>query len=181
MKCSAIDLSANVMTDFAMEVPHRSVVRNLVIGFGNTLRGDDGAGYYVAETVAQWCDTAVKSIYVHQLTLDLAAEIADHQRVIFIDAVPYQHSGYTQCPTVIIQPLQADVYEPGRNSYGGHYSSPSALLAVAQHLYGVKPIAYQLLIPAADFSFGDKFSDVTTSCVKLALAKVKELLDLSAS
>jgi len=180
MKCSAIDLAANTVADFTLKVPCRSSVRNLVIGFGNTLRGDDGAGYYVAETIAQWSNATVKSIYVHQLTLDLAVEIADHQRVIFIDAVPYEHSSYGECATVIIQPLYADAYQPGRNSYAGHYSSPNALLAVAQHLYGINPIAYQILIPAADFSFGDAFSEVTANCVKLALAKVKELLDLSA-
>jgi hydrogenase maturation protease len=26
----------------------------LVIGYGNTLRGDDGVGYQIAETVADW-------------------------------------------------------------------------------------------------------------------------------
>jgi hypothetical protein len=59
----------------------------LVIGYGNTLRGDDGVGYQVAETVAEWQLPQVRSIAVHQLLPELAADIAEVDLVIFVDAV----------------------------------------------------------------------------------------------
>ncbi len=40
----------------------------LVIGYGNTLRSDDGAGKRVAELVAEWQLLNVRSLLVHQLT-----------------------------------------------------------------------------------------------------------------
>ena len=64
-----------------------SLVKTLIIGYGNTLRQDDGVGRYLAEQIAeeQWPECQVLS--VHQLTPELAASIAEVEQVIFIDAV----------------------------------------------------------------------------------------------
>jgi len=60
-----------------------------IIGYGNTLREDDGVGYCMAETIAQWNLTGIASKAVHQLTPDLAAHLAEVDRVIFIDVFPW--------------------------------------------------------------------------------------------
>lgn len=61
-------------------------MKTLVIGFGNTLRGDDGVGPLVAEQVDTWNLRNVRSLSVHQLTPELAADIAQVETVFFIDA-----------------------------------------------------------------------------------------------
>ncbi|MGA1285390.1 MAG: hypothetical protein ACO34J_15215 [Prochlorothrix sp.] len=63
--------------------------RTLIIGYGNTLREDDGVGYCMAEAIAQWNLTGIESKAVHQLTPDLAAHLAEVDRVIFIDVFPW--------------------------------------------------------------------------------------------
>jgi Ni,Fe-hydrogenase maturation factor len=52
--------------------------RRLVIGIGNLLRGDDGVGGLLAEEVG--------GRSVQQLTPELAAELAELEVVVFIDA-----------------------------------------------------------------------------------------------
>lgn len=59
--------------------------RVIVIGYGNTLRSDDGAGQKVAEILASWHLPQVRSISVHQLTPELAAPIAEAELAIFVD------------------------------------------------------------------------------------------------
>src|SRR5262245_41264787 len=58
----------------------------LVIGYGNTLRGEDGIGPAVAEEVAARGLPGVRVIVAHQLTPELAADIADARLVVFVDA-----------------------------------------------------------------------------------------------
>ena len=58
--------------------PTGSRARPLVIGIGNLLRGDDAVGPMLATRVSGRC--------VHQLTPELAAELAPLERVLFIDA-----------------------------------------------------------------------------------------------
>jgi hydrogenase maturation protease len=67
------------------QIPRPQVV---VIGYGNTLRSDDGAGQQVATLVEDWQLPQVRSLAVHQLTPELAAELATAQMVIFVDAYP---------------------------------------------------------------------------------------------
>ena len=47
---------------------------DLVIGYGNTLRGDDGVGVLVADALEGW-NQAVRTLSVQQLTPELAADI----------------------------------------------------------------------------------------------------------
>ena len=48
----------------------------LVIGYGNELRGDDGAGIMVARRIAENPPPGVRSIVARQLTPELADELA---------------------------------------------------------------------------------------------------------
>ena len=62
-----------------------SLGSTLIVGYGNDLRSDDGAGVIVARKVAVlWPQARV--IVVHQLTPELAEDIAMAGKVIFVDA-----------------------------------------------------------------------------------------------
>ncbi len=141
----------------------------LVIGYGNNLRSDDGAGKKVVEIVSQWNLDHVKSIAVHQLTPELSDAISQADIVIFIDAV--------LTPSPQFQKLQLHQLEAtAKITNLGHHSDPSQLLSFTQAIYGKFPTAYWILIPAINFEFGENFSPVTHKGITLAIAKIRELI-----
>ena len=142
----------------------------LVIGYGNTLRGDDGAGQKVAATLARWHLPNVRSLSRHQLTPELAEDIANANTIIFVDA---RTSSCEIDPQVQIKRIEASNLNA---SSLGHISNPHSLLALAQSLYGQVPLAYWILIPGINFDFGEQLSPLTEQGVVIALDKIKMLL-----
>ena len=61
-------------------------MRWLAIGIGNTLRRDDGIGPWLAERIEEWRLPGIRTKTVHQLTPEIAAEIAEANAVLFLDA-----------------------------------------------------------------------------------------------
>jgi hydrogenase maturation protease len=120
----------------------------LVIGYGNELRRDDGVGPRVARAVADWGVPGVRALAVHQLTPELADDIARAEEVVFIDAA----DGNTA--NVSVQQVRTAL----SNSLANHASSPPALLALAEVLYGRRPMAWLLTVPARDLGFGEGLS-----------------------
>jgi hydrogenase maturation protease len=141
----------------------------LVIGYGNTLRGDDGVGYLVAETIADWQLPPVRSIAVHQLLPELAADIAAVDIVMFIDAVVA-----TNCPSpgIAITPLVAD----NNAAFSTHIVTPQLLLSLTQRLYCATPIAYLLTISAINFILSSSLSSIACQGKDLALNYLKDIL-----
>jgi len=128
-------------------------MQTLVIGYGNTLRGDDGVGYRVAEAVERWQLPGVEAWPCHQLTPELAAAIAEVDRVIFVDATPPQNPP----SPIICQSIQA---RSGDRWRSGHQSHPTALLALTQQLYHRQPIAYALWLPTQAMAYGEALSPI---------------------
>ncbi len=141
----------------------------LVIGYGNTLRSDDGAGQRVAKKIAQWGLPEVRSLAVHQLTPELVEDISQADAVIFIDAVATNSENSI---SVQIQELQAADCDTSL----GHICNPRSLLSVTQILYGKVIKAYWVLIPAVNFDFGEEFSSLTQRGIDIALKQVKQLI-----
>jgi hydrogenase maturation protease len=123
----------------------------LVIGFGNELRRDDGIGPRIARAVADWDVPGVRVLAVHQLTPELADDIAQAEGVLFIDAAA---GGSTV--KVSIQPVRPRTALS--NSLVNHASSPPALLTLAEVVYGRQPLTWLLTVPARDLGFGEGLS-----------------------
>jgi hydrogenase maturation protease len=147
-------------------------INYLIIGYGNTLRGDDGAGYRVAEEVVEWNLNSVRSQFMHQLTPELAEEISRATVVFFIDAVI---AGIDRSPGITIELLDAIATE----SFSGHFADPRSLLFLTQTLYGITPSAYRILIPAIQFGFSEELSLVTQKSIHITLNKIKEFIHYS--
>ncbi|MGB5595128.1 MAG: hydrogenase maturation protease [Crocosphaera sp.] len=143
----------------------------LIIGYGNTLRGDDGVGYKIAEIIDQWNLDNITSIAVHQLTPDLAEKISQVDTVIFIDAIYVTDINTAK---IDIKPISIN---PQINNLG-HHNNPEQLLSLTQAIYQNIPLAYWILIPAINFNFSEEFSPITQKCVTLALEKIKTLLPI---
>jgi hydrogenase maturation protease len=142
----------------------------LVLGYGNTLRSDDGVGYRVAAAVHSWHLPDVEGYPCHQLTPDLAAEIAPRQRVIFVDARVADAGDAGQIQWQLVQPVAAT-----DAPISTHAATPAALMALARSLYHSQAIAHQLTIPAVNFAFGETLSAVTTQAEQQALRSIREL------
>jgi hydrogenase maturation protease len=147
--------------------------RALLIGCGNTLRRDDGIGWSLAERVAAWDAPGIDVLTVHQLTPELAPRVAAAGRLLVIDAV----IAGTGAP-IRLEPLEA----PAADTTGplSHGFTPPALLELAAALYGRRPPAWQLLVPASDLGFGPELSATTAARIPAALNAIRELLALPA-
>lgn len=140
----------------------------LVIGYGNTLRSDDGVGYRIAETVSSWRLQGIEGWPCQQLTPELAAAIAPVQQVIFVDAAI---ATSTTVPLVTCKRLQPD----SDSTFTTHTAIPAALLGLTQWLYEVAPIAHQLAIPAVNFDLGETLSPIAQVGQTQALEQLKGL------
>lgn len=140
----------------------------VVIGYGNTLRSDDGAGQRAATLVQEWDLPQVRSYAVHQLTPELAAELATAQMAIFVDAYP-------ESSTVQVHSLSHEA--PETTNPLGHTSNPRSILTLAKTLYDATPAAWWVLIPAVNFDFGEQLSPVTEAGVAVAVEKINQLIN----
>ncbi len=135
----------------------------LVIGFGNPLAGDDAAGPEVAARLDGRPGVSVK--IVHQLTPELAAEVAAADRVIFIDAVVGGRA--VQAASILpIEDTQAVT----------HTLSPQAVLSLARAVYGRIPLAFLVTIPGSQFTLGRGLSPLARRAMPAAVGAVRRLL-----
>ena len=120
----------------------------LVIGYGNTLRGDDGVGPCVAEAIEQLQLPGVRTLACPLLTPELADPIARVGTVIFVDAAVDAPKG-----------VQWRKLEPNESSQlMAHAADPRTMLALARDVFGRMPEAWWLTIPAVDLDFREGFS-----------------------
>ena len=111
-------------------------MRTIVIAIGNPLRGDDGLAHIVADRLE---NVAVR--HVHQLTPELAAELVDFDRVIFVDAD-------ATVSNVRIEPVDQQHHSAAPFT---HFAQPTEIVALAKALYGFAGEALLCRIPAKDF------------------------------
>jgi hydrogenase maturation protease len=145
-------------------------INYLIIGYGNTLRSDDGAGQIVANQIASWCLPRVRSLAVHQLTPELAEDIANFDTVIFVDAII---SSNINSEEIKIKTIECD------DQYFnlGHTSNPRSLLYLSKIIYNKILKVYWILIPAINFEFGEKISDITKKEIEQSLAKIESIIN----
>lgn len=139
---------------------------SLVIGYGNSLRSDDGIGIRIAEIVASWHLPKVRSLALHQLTPELTAKLARVDLVIFVDA--YLAS---DTDTLKIYQLQPSV----STKFSTHLSDPQILLSLTQALYSKCPQAWWVLVPGVNFQLGDRLSLPARRYIRQALEQIKIL------
>jgi hydrogenase maturation protease len=134
----------------------------LVIGYGNELRGDDGAGPQVARIVEGWNRPDVRAVAVHQLIPELAPLIADAERVVFVDAAVDSDCGWGR-----LMPSE-------RHVGVGHTSDPEWLLELTAVVYGRVPEAWLATLPASDISYDSKLTPDAERGVQVALCQIEQ-------
>ncbi len=157
-------------------------MRSLVIGYGNASRRDDGVALYVVNGLrARWGQApldgladgweelggARDSLFVQQLTPELAATLAGYDLVVFVDAALPQAEAAVQVERVTPAMRLAAV---------SHHMEPGALLALAAQLCGRAPAGWLASVRGHDFSFGEELSAQTAAAVPEAVERVAALL-----
>jgi hydrogenase maturation protease len=136
----------------------------LVIGYGNTLRRDDGVGPKVADAVEALALTGVRVLACPLLTPELAEPISRARMVIFVDAA-------------VDTPLEVQrrKLEPAPSSQVmAHAANPATLLALARDVFGHAPEAWLLTVPVAELGIGEALSPLGQRGFELAIEEVKK-------
>ena len=142
----------------------------LIIGYGNALRGDDGAGYIAAELLREGIQNpAVEILSVQQLVPELMEPISRARQVLFIDAAITGRAGSFQ--RVPLRPAPAC-------SRFTHHATPETLLAGAQSLYGHTPEALLHTIPGESFEIGQELTPSVRRAVEALVAELLPVLNL---
>ena len=137
----------------------------LVIGYGNPMRRDDGAGPRVAEIIEALRLPGVRTLTCHQLAPEHADPVARAGRVIFVDAAVDSAGG------VILRLL-----EPGATTQLlAHAADPRTLLALARDVFGRAPEAWWLTIPARQLGFGADYSPEAEAGVRAAVSEIQRI------
>ena len=141
----------------------------LVIGYGNTLRGDDAVGQRVALTVAGWQMPGLNVLAVHQLTPDLAAPVSRYDLAIFVDA---------KVASLAAAAVTVHHLEPfHRLVFNAHTSDPRGVLTLAQAIYGRHAPAWLVSVPAVDFSPREELSTVAARGAIEASSAIAALIE----
>lgn len=144
-----------------------------VIGYGNPLRRDDGAGVALVQRLsAGWPDARVHFWVLHQLVPELAQEIAELApgAVVFVDARICDSPGNEG---VRLEKMECDEGSPGM----GHHLTPQAVMAYARFLFGADAGGWVLSLPGVDFDHGEGFSDRAEAGLAQGEARLRNLLE----
>ncbi len=147
------------------------MIRSLIIGYGNPIRGDDAIGPLVADQLLQTTlPPEVRVIARHILTAELIAELIDVEQVIFLDAAMNGVPGTVQCQPVTAELLPTVVL--------AHFQTPAELLAWCMTLYGRAPQAWLISAVGAEFDYKHyQLSSQAQAAINLMIAEVMTLLN----
>lgn len=124
--------------------------RVLVIGYGNPGRLDDGLGPALADAIERRAipDVTVESNY--QLTVEDAAQVAEHDVVVFADAAVDGPEPFFW-KRVGVRPPQG---------LGSHTIEPEAVMGLARDAFGAETRGFALGIRGYEFNeFGERLSE----------------------
>jgi hydrogenase maturation protease len=152
--------------------------KTLLLGYGNIDREDDGVAWHALTGLANELNVPFPHdpsevfeplsgnpafFFSLQLTPEFAEEIAQFERVCFLDA----HTGNYPAE------LNFQQLSPAfQNSPFTHHLTPQSCLALAETLYGKAPEAILVSIKGYEFGFSRNLSEQTGRLVKQAVARI---------
>ncbi len=124
-------------------------MRTLLIGIGNSSRGDDGLAWLFLNDVEKKDPGQFDLEYRYQLQVEDADLISEYDQVLFVDAteelIPEGFS-LRKCESA------------GSFYFSSHLQSPEAVLYLSETLYPNAPNAFVLLITGYRWELGDMVS-----------------------
>ncbi len=139
----------------------------LVIGYGNPLRRDDGLGPHVVDRLAARALPHVRTITAHQLTPEMAEDLAAADAAIFVDASVAPDGDEVQL---------APVDRAAAAWSMTHVFEPGTVLGLADMLYGRTPAAWLVRVKGECFDVGEGLSPPARRRAEDALRQIEALL-----
>jgi len=165
--------------------------RPLIIGYGNSLRSDDGIGWHVANALRDDPRTAgIDVIASHQLTPELAEDLHRASLVVLVDArvdgSPPPLPGHCEVSRVSApakaaagapaEPGTGARTEPGAGGASTHHCTPRYLATLAEQLYGrVAPLKL-VGVGVASIDDGDQLTPAVAAAVPSIVDLVLDLI-----
>lgn len=141
----------------------------LILAWGNPGRRDDGLGPALVAALGDAAPPGVTLESCYQLQIENAAEVARHDRVLFVDADRSGPAPYS------LRRLESAA---GRSSFTTHSVAPEAILGLARVLFGAAPEAWLVGIRGYDFDgFGEHLSARARVNLEAAIDLVRRSID----
>ena len=146
---------------------NQSPGRVLLLCYGNPGRLDDGLGAAFCDEIEKKNLDGVTVDADYQLTVEDAAQIAEHDIVVFVDAAVRGQ-----------EPFFFERVEPVSNiSFTSHSIEPDSLISLAQELFDAKVKGYALGIRGYEFDeFGEVLSEKASHNLKAAVSFLEPVL-----
>lgn len=138
----------------------------LIVGIGNTLRGDDGIAARVLELLSASPTQGVELRCVHSLVPELSAEVSSFEQVVFVDADVSVHR---------VSLAQVDEDEGA----GLHSFSPATIVGYSRQL-GFRGEAYVCRLPVWSLGVGEGLSPDAAHLAELTAETLAQLVNSSA-
>jgi len=101
----------------------------VIIGYGNSFRGEDGFGVEVIRKLEKFPLDNTRLISLFQLTPEIVLDLLDAEEIVFVDATYSQYNHYA---------LACTIKEPNSRLLS-HHISPYLIIEILQHLYQKNP------------------------------------------
>lgn len=155
-------------TPMSERMQHPEVV---VIGYGNTLRSDDGFGQVVAETLrARLGDHPRVRIHARPLlTVDLVAELEFSEFCVLIDAATTR-----DVDTFWLREIEPELCDPATL---GHELSAATLLGLTLQLVGRAPRCHLFSVTPRSMDFGEELSPELAALSEPVVDAIAAMID----
>lgn len=140
----------------------------LVIGYGNTLRRDDGLGIEVVRRLQDritYPNCTFLSAF--QLQPEMILQFKETDWLFIVDASTCIRPGAIKCTQL------PHIDQTELDSYGTHFLTPQRTLLLCEQLYGYAPKTKLFTIGGEDFDYGEGFS----ALIKLRLDRLVEKIE----
>ncbi|MFI5040230.1 MAG: hydrogenase maturation protease [Acidimicrobiales bacterium] len=148
----------------------------LIVGFGNPLRGDDGVGWRIADALRGDHRLVGAEILVrHQLTPELAEDVASAELVVLVDA----RDDGSSPGTVSISHLdgRASGTDVDHAALQSHAFDPAGLLDLSAELFGPVPPVVLVTVSVANDDVGERLSPHVERALPAAVAAVVQVIE----
>jgi len=122
----------------------------LLIGIGNSGRGDDGLGWTFASLASNAGYNFIDFEYRYQLQVEDSAIVSKYETVIFVDASHTTLEGGFEIRSC---------KSAGHYYYSSHQQNPETILYLANDLYNKYPKAFTLGITGYTWDLGTSLSE----------------------
>ncbi len=140
----------------------------LIIGVGNTIRGDDGIGPYICSCIEALQLEGIKTRITQQLQTDMVDELLAYNQIIITDAAIHSEDILFYAADTNTSPTATS-----------HYSNPAMLVALAQQLYNKKLPVMVCSVKGEVFEMSDQLSPAAKARADEAIVMITERIKKS--